>query len=436
VSSCPNDIKKQTNDNEIRVTWDYPVFEDNVDKPPEQLLISSNRNPGANFPWGRYQVLYEASDRAGNKATCEFFVEVGPVACTYFDAPEYGVRACNKETLNSNGATYEMVCVVQCKQGYAFADETTPSTYMCQSDGTWNKLLHGGQILAPVLPKSQQPWPDCAPEQNVNSAKKNFTFYTGSCSADEQEALTRIRLNFLDAVKSSAIANFALCSVSQGQDCVVENVKVYCGTNSRRRRGLDSSERIITFDFVIHDKNASSDPAVEAAKLKKMMQDLDTLEKFVKESFPNDANMPGMTVSAAASSAACPIGKVVVVVPGNKSKLERTVCVECPTGTYYNRDSQTCENCQEGTFQNSTGQLSCNPCPAGTWTLSGHARNSTECFEICEPGEYTKIEESGIVNCLMCPLGTYQPKFRETECLPCPSGTTAQKGSASVNDCK
>lgn len=84
------------------------------------------------------------------------------VACTYFDAPVYGVRACNKETLNSNGATYEMVCVVQCKQGYAFADETTPSTYMCQSDGTWNKLLYGGQILAPVLPKSQQPWPDCA----------------------------------------------------------------------------------------------------------------------------------------------------------------------------------------------------------------------------------------------------------------------------------
>ena len=57
-----------------------------------------------------------------------------------------------------------------------------------------------------------------------------------------------------------------------------------------------------------------------------MMQDLDTLEMFVKESFPNDAKMPGMTVSAAASSAACPVGKVVAVVPGNKSELERTIC--------------------------------------------------------------------------------------------------------------
>lgn len=61
-------------------------------------------------------------------------------------------------------------------------------------------------------------------------------------------------------------------------------------------------------------------------RLKKMMQDLDTLEQFIKQSFPNDAHMPGMTVSAAASSAACPVGKVVVVVPGNKSELERTVC--------------------------------------------------------------------------------------------------------------
>lgn len=77
VASCPTDIKKQTNENKIRVTWDYPVFQDNFDRPPVQLLISSNRNPGAFFPWGRYQVLYLATDRAGNKATCEFYVEVG-----------------------------------------------------------------------------------------------------------------------------------------------------------------------------------------------------------------------------------------------------------------------------------------------------------------------------------------------------------------------
>ncbi|KAJ7392911.1 von Willebrand factor type A domain [Desmophyllum pertusum] len=167
-----------------------------------------------------------------------------------------------------------------------------------------------------------------------------------------------------------------------------------------------------------------------------MMQELDILDKFLKESFPNNANMPGMQVSSAASSAACPVGKVVIIAPGDSPELERTSCVECPAGSYYNRDSQTCENCQEGSFQNRTGQLSCEPCPAGKWSVGGHAKNFTECIGICEPGEYTMHEESGSINCLMCPIGTYQPKYRAKKCESCPSGkTTAQKASTSINDC-
>lgn len=76
VDFCPSDIKRES-ENAVRVTWEYPRFEDNLDKPPVQLLISSNRNPGVEFPWGIYPVIYEASDRAGNKAKCEFTVEVG-----------------------------------------------------------------------------------------------------------------------------------------------------------------------------------------------------------------------------------------------------------------------------------------------------------------------------------------------------------------------
>lgn len=84
------------------------------------------------------------------------------VPCTYFEPPAYGVRSCNKNTSNSNGVLYEMVCVIQCTQGYSFADPAAANTYLCQSDGTWQKLLFGGQFLQPVYPKSQRPWPDCA----------------------------------------------------------------------------------------------------------------------------------------------------------------------------------------------------------------------------------------------------------------------------------
>ncbi|KAJ7392967.1 calcium ion binding [Desmophyllum pertusum] len=197
----------------IRVTWAYPVFEDNFDRPPVQLRISSNRNPGVLFPWGRYQVVYRASDRAGMRATCEFYVEVGPVACTYFEAPAYGARACNKQTTDSNGVTYEMICAIQCRDA-----------------------------LVPVLPKSQRPWPDCAPEQNVDAAKKNFTFYTGSCSGNEQEALARIRENFLSAVKDSPLAKYLLCDVSKGQDCVVETSKSTAGSILEREAWMLTTE--------------------------------------------------------------------------------------------------------------------------------------------------------------------------------------------------
>ena len=60
------------------------------------------------------------------------------------------------------------------------------------------------------------------------------------------------------------MAKYFLCDVSQGQDCVVENVKVYCGSNSRKR--TFGNQRIITFDFVMKDKNMSSDAKEEAAK--------------------------------------------------------------------------------------------------------------------------------------------------------------------------
>ena len=123
-------------------------------------------------------------------------------------------------------------------------------------------------------------------EQNVNAAKKNFTFYTGSCEDNEQEALARIRLNFLNAVQNSPLANYALCDVSQGQDCVVENVKVYCGQNSRKRSV--GGQRVITFDFVIKDMKASSDPKEEAPKYVEIFILVTYINKVFLENFLNE----------------------------------------------------------------------------------------------------------------------------------------------------
>ena len=54
--------------------------------------------------------------------------------------------------------------------------------------------------------------------------------------------------------------------------------------------------------------------------------------------------------------------------------------VECNAGTFYNKDTHTCQNCAEGSFQNRTGQFSCEPCPAGRWSFGGHSKSFIECF--------------------------------------------------------
>ncbi|KAJ7392964.1 hypothetical protein OS493_008208, partial [Desmophyllum pertusum] len=229
-----------------------PTITNNAGAESKEFIVSS-------VP---HEVIYTATDAAGLSASCTLQITVSAVACTYFEAPAYGARACNKKTKDSNGVIYEMICVIQCRDGCSFVEPETPNTYMCQSDGTWYKLVHGA-ALVPVVPKSHRPWPDCAPEQNPDAAKKNFTFYTGSCTGNDEEALARIRENFLNAVKASPLAKYLLCDVSKGQDCVIENIKVYCGENSRKR---SVEERIITFDFVIRDKKVSSDRKVQAAK--------------------------------------------------------------------------------------------------------------------------------------------------------------------------
>ena len=48
---------------------------------------------------------------------------------------------------------------------------------------------------------------------------------------------------------------------------MVENVKVYCGANSKRSLNSVDGQRIITFDFVMKDKNRTSDRKMEAERL-------------------------------------------------------------------------------------------------------------------------------------------------------------------------
>ena len=71
--TCPTDITKTSKTERIRVSWEVPTFKDNYDPYPK---ITTTRSSGDYFYYGKTKVVYTVSDGSGNKATCQFYVDV------------------------------------------------------------------------------------------------------------------------------------------------------------------------------------------------------------------------------------------------------------------------------------------------------------------------------------------------------------------------
>ncbi|XP_076386443.1 uncharacterized protein LOC100882272 isoform X2 [Megachile rotundata] len=69
VKDCPNDIEV-TGKNGTAITWNEPIFTDNV----KVTRIRSNESPGRRFDVGGHRIEYEASDEAGWSSKCVFTV--------------------------------------------------------------------------------------------------------------------------------------------------------------------------------------------------------------------------------------------------------------------------------------------------------------------------------------------------------------------------
>lgn len=107
----------------------------------------------------------------------------------------------------------------------------------------------------------------------------------------------------------------------------------------------------------------------------------------------------------------------------------------CDNGTYQNASGQSsCSDCAAGTFapDDNKPHTSCTTCTAGTYsgtkaskcetcgagTYSG--ANASKC-EPCGAGTYSKEEAS---KCETCPAGTYQPQKAQPHCISCQDGNT------------
>ena len=103
-----------------------------------------------------------------------------------------------------------------------------------------------------------------------------------------------------------------------------------------------------------------------------------------------------------------------------------TSCKHCPTGTYSGATAVTfCELCPIGTFSNRTRQINastCVPCPANTF---GHVAGANTCLANCPPGTYALDTNL----CETCPAGKYNDKNNSHVCQSCAAGFLLGQGS-------
>ena len=120
--------------------------------------------------------------------------------------------------------------------------------------------------------------------------------------------------------------------------------------------------------------------------------------------------------------------------PGNRSpsgSISQASCIPCPSGTYLDLD--ICKECPIGTYNAKLGSFSnqdCLNCPDGASSFKG----SNTCFD-CDIGTYSNLITSNI--CVKCPPGTYNSIKARSNCLNCSAGLfNNYSGSTSSDSCK
>uniref|UniRef100_A0AAQ6ANH7 Signal peptide, CUB and EGF-like domain-containing protein 1 n=1 Tax=Amphiprion ocellaris TaxID=80972 RepID=A0AAQ6ANH7_AMPOC len=108
--------------------------------------------------------------------------------------------------------------------------------------------------------------------------------------------------------------------------------------------------------------------------------------------------------------------------------------VSCAVGTFYSGEQEQCVQCPPGTYQDTEGQLSCEPCPSTEGQGIAGAKNVSQCGGQCPAGQFSA---DGFRPCQSCPLGSYQPEPGRVLCFTCGGGLmTRYEGSVSFRDCE
>ncbi|XP_038060587.1 sushi, von Willebrand factor type A, EGF and pentraxin domain-containing protein 1-like [Patiria miniata] len=450
VIYCPDDYAITARDILTEVTWDEPIFRDPLG---HDLVVSNNVAEGhtAILPWGRHTVVYTAINTDnGQKAACQFAIDITPNSCPPLPRPMNGALSCVPSGL---------ICSAFCNQDYQFArsrGRTVPDQYACGvMSGKW--IPHGRV-------------PDCSRRRGDANLPMSLMYFSGDCS--DQSTQDSIASAFITMIENSLFMD--ACTLTN--KCNIENVQVHCGAGGqrlgqgpgmhrRRRRGTITDDQrrsedavwgklfarldathiqrqkrdtdinfgvLISFDLsneIDYETGMESQDAVIAAE-SELKDRADGLMAAIGNGSLLALNMTGMNLEVDTDTMSYG-DSVVICKPGYILSNDSLYCTACSSGTWYNKLTGECDYCSRGSYQNQQAAQSCIECPPGTTTATEGAKNSSSCVEECPVGTFST---NGVIPCFKCLIGHFQSLPGQTSCQPCPTGTTTLDYEAQTVD--
>ncbi|PFX24406.1 sushi, von Willebrand factor type A, EGF and pentraxin domain-containing protein 1-like isoform X3 [Stylophora pistillata] len=380
------------------------------------LFTTSIRN-GSELQWGEYKVIYIISDKAGNTANCTFHINIAGSSCEDLPAPLNGAKACETWLVG-------MHCTVHCNKGYGFATDPQ-QLYFCTPTGRW--------VNAKVKGNEKPHLPDCTKKQNPTDVRVEgrVQYHTNKCDGEESKKV--VAKEFIALFKQHPIGLFGGCL--RNDKCKIENVRVECGTRTRtrKRRGTFKTKKTpityiqVQFTVTVPLTNTSNQ------ELNKTTKEISQNFRSDLENMDLDLNISGVEMRLDKSTP--PVIAIQDYVCDKGQVKIKSHCVNCPMGHFYNDKEGVCQKCPADYYQDKEAKPSCVPCPNGTTTLGQEASKSRkECLESCQAGYFYDFDKA---SCQKCPVNHYQDHKAQVTCIPCPKGTYTRgaEASKSRHDC-
>ncbi|XP_017779989.1 PREDICTED: sushi, von Willebrand factor type A, EGF and pentraxin domain-containing protein 1-like [Nicrophorus vespilloides] len=396
------------------LTWDEPVIYDNS----QNVNVHKTHEFGL-FDIGTTQVIYTATDFSNNTASCTLNITLQESKCEDLPDPIFGHSDCQP-------FSDQIQCVVTCDEGYALPlyqssviDVGNETKFICEhSQPMW--YSNAGALLGCSV--SEIPL-------EVN--------HTGVIEVDDRKELCQNESNLTDF--GNEIGN-KLENDCEGFECKV-TTEAICLDDDDKDEEEEESSNIIKREIDVREKPGKR----KFFRRKKVNVKFKLHAKNIglAKKVPNFSQIKkdGLKVLVQKSKILCPKG----------SFIKKLKCVRCPEGTFHNETSNSCQSCTIGSYNDKTGQMGCLSCPDHYSTRKLHAKSLEDCIEQCPPGTYARKKQikrpknhpNAIIErttlkpyCTSCPLGQYQSKHGQINCMTCSKSlTTFSRGAISSNDC-